>query len=41
MYHNYSYQAALSASERIGWKVEDLIGGAKRLISVSRSISGV
>jgi hypothetical protein len=31
MQHNYSYQAALAASERIGWKVEDLIGGEKRL----------
>jgi hypothetical protein len=29
--HTYSYQAALAASERIGWKVEDLIGGDKRL----------
>lgn len=31
MQHNYSYQAALAASERIGWKIEDLIGGDKRL----------
>ena len=31
MEHNYSYQSALAASERIGWKVEDLIGGEKRL----------
>lgn len=31
MQHNYSYQAALAASERIGWKVEDLIGGDKQL----------
>jgi hypothetical protein len=31
MQHNYSYQAALAASERIGWKVEDLIGGEKQL----------
>ena len=31
MQHNYSYQSALSASERIGWKVEDLIGGEKKL----------
>jgi hypothetical protein len=31
MDHNYSYQAALAASERIGWKVEDIIGGDKRL----------
>ena len=31
MRHNYSYQATLAASERIGWKVEDLIGGDKQL----------
>jgi hypothetical protein len=31
MQHNYSYQSALSTSERIGWKVEDLIGGEKKL----------
>jgi hypothetical protein len=31
MQHNYSYEAALAASERIGWKVEDLIGGEKQL----------
>ena len=31
MQHNYSYQSALAASERIGWKVEDLIGGDKQL----------
>jgi hypothetical protein len=31
MHHNYSYQAALAASERIGWKIEDLIGGDKHL----------
>jgi hypothetical protein len=31
MQHSYSYQAALTASERIGWKLEDLIGGDKRL----------
>lgn len=31
MQHNYSYQSALAASERIGWKLEDLIGGDKRL----------
>lgn len=30
MQHNYSYQAALAASERIGWKVDDIIGD-KRL----------
>ena len=31
MEHNYSYQSALEASERIGWKVEDVIGGHKKL----------
>lgn len=31
MQHNYSYESALAASERIGWKVEDLIGGDKTL----------
>jgi hypothetical protein len=31
MEHHYSYQAALAASERIGWKVENLIGGEKQL----------
>lgn len=31
MENNYSYQGALEASERIGWRVEDIIGGAKRL----------
>jgi hypothetical protein len=31
MQHNYSYQSALSASERIGWKVDDIIGGDKQL----------
>ncbi|HEY7555202.1 MAG TPA: hypothetical protein VIH18_10385 [Candidatus Binatia bacterium] len=31
MQHNYSYQSALAASERIGWKIEDLIGGDKKL----------
>src|SRR5574342_253551 len=30
MQHHYSYQAALAASERINWKVEDLIGGDKK-----------
>jgi hypothetical protein len=29
--HNYSYQSALAASERIGWKVDDIIGGDKQL----------
>ena len=31
MRHNYSYQSALAASERIGWKVDDIIGGDKKL----------
>jgi hypothetical protein len=31
MKHNYSYESALSASERIGWRIEDLIGGDKQL----------
>jgi hypothetical protein len=30
MQNNYSYQSTLAASERIGWKVEDLIGGDKK-----------
>ena len=29
--YNYSYQAALAASKRIGWKVDDIIGGEKKL----------
>jgi len=31
MLNHYSYQAALSASESIHWRVEDIIGGEKRL----------
>jgi hypothetical protein len=31
MQHNYSYQSALSASERVNWKIEDIIGGDKKL----------
>ena len=31
MQHNYSYQSALAASERINWKIEDIIGGEKKL----------
>ena len=31
MQHNYSYQSALAASERIGWKLDDIIGGDKKL----------
>lgn len=29
--HDYSYQAALAASQKINWRVEDIIGGDKRL----------
>jgi hypothetical protein len=31
MKSNYTYQGALETSERIGWRVEDIIGGEKRL----------
>lgn len=31
MQNNYSYQGTLEASERINWRVEDIIGGEKRL----------
>ena len=31
MQHNYTYESALATSERIGWKVDDIIGGDKRL----------
>src|ERR1044072_4380197 len=31
MHNNYTYQAALAASESIHWRVEDIIGGEKRL----------
>jgi hypothetical protein len=31
MYQQYSYEAVLSASERFAWRVEDLIGGERRL----------
>lgn len=31
MQNHYSYRSTLAASERIGWKVEDLIGGEKKL----------
>lgn len=30
-YHGYSYQAALAASQKVDWRVEDIIGGNKRL----------
>jgi hypothetical protein len=31
MQNNYSYQGALETSERIGWRIEDIIGGEKGL----------
>jgi hypothetical protein len=31
MYHHYTYADALAASQKINWRVEDLIGGDKRL----------
>src|SRR5262249_59418453 len=31
MQNNYTYKGALEASERIGWRVDDIIGGEKRL----------
>ncbi|HEY1266750.1 MAG TPA: hypothetical protein VGH16_05800 [Candidatus Binatia bacterium] len=31
MQHNYNYQDVLETSERIHWRVEDIIGGDKRL----------
>jgi hypothetical protein len=31
MQNNYSYRGTLEASERINWRVEDIIGGEKRL----------
>ena len=31
MNHQYTYQATLAASEKIMWRVEDMIGGEKRL----------
>jgi len=31
MEHNYSYSSALAASERIGWRIDDIIGGEKKL----------
>ena len=30
-YHRYTYRETLAASERIFWRVEDIIGGDKRL----------
>ena len=31
MQHHYSYESALAASSRINWRVEDIIGGEKKL----------
>ena len=31
MKSNYSYQAALETSERVHWRIDDIIGGEKRL----------
>jgi hypothetical protein len=31
MQSNYSYQGAVEISERVGWRIEDIIGGEKRL----------
>jgi hypothetical protein len=31
MQTNYTYASALAASQRINWRVEDIIGGEKRL----------
>jgi hypothetical protein len=31
LHHNFSYQAALAASEKVNWRVEDLIGEDKAL----------
>jgi hypothetical protein len=29
--HGYSYQAALAAAQKVNWRIEDIIGGDKRL----------
>lgn len=29
--HNYSYQATLEASQKVNWRIEDIIGGDKQL----------
>jgi hypothetical protein len=31
MHHHYTYQSTLAAAERIHWRVEDIIGGDKKL----------
>ncbi|MEP7341188.1 MAG: diiron oxygenase [Acidobacteriota bacterium] len=30
-HHGYSYQAALAAAQKVNWRIEDIIGGDKRL----------
>jgi hypothetical protein len=29
--HGYTYQAALAASQKVNWRIEDIIGGDKQL----------
>jgi hypothetical protein len=31
MKHGYTYQGALTAAQKVGWRVEDIIGGERRL----------
>jgi hypothetical protein len=31
MQHNYTFESALAASSRVNWKVEDIVGGEKKL----------
>lgn len=31
MEHGYTYQGALTASQRVNWRIEDIIGGEKRI----------
>ena len=38
MEHHFSYQAALADSERINWRVEDIIGAAGDI--VRRALAG-
>ena len=35
--HNYSYEGTLQDSLKVNWRVEDLIGGDKKLDSAGRS----
>ena len=37
MQTQYSYEATLAASEKIDWRIEDIIGGDKNDCSASRS----